>query len=74
MSIKEITRRAGRSRKLIRSVLRGEDGDVFGCRSNTLEAHLVKLGAEWDAGCRNGAELWRRLRTGGFKGGLRVVT
>ena len=74
VSIKEITRRTGRSRKLVRSVLRGADGDVFRCRSNTLEAYLVKLGAEWDAGCHNGAELWRRLRASGFKGGLRVVT
>jgi transposase len=73
-SIKEITRRTGRSRKLVRSVLRGEDGDVFRCRSNTLEPHLVKLGAQWDAGCHDGAELWRRLRADGFKGGLRVVT
>jgi transposase len=74
VSIKEITRRTGRSRKLIRSVVRGADGDVFRCRSNTLEAHLTQLGAEWDAGCHNGAELWRRLRGGGFRGGLRVVT
>jgi len=72
--IKEITRRTGRSRKLVRSVLRGEDGDVFRCRSTTLDNHLAKLGAEWDAGCRNGAELWRRLRVDGFRGGLRVVT
>jgi transposase len=74
VSIKEITRRTGRSRKLVRSVLRGEDGDIFRCRSSTLDDHFVKLGTEWDAGCRNGAELWRRLRADGFKGGLRVVT
>ena len=74
VSIKEITRRTGRSRKLVRSVMRGADGDVFRCRSSALEAFLVRLGAEWDAGCHNGAELWRRLRAGGFKGGLRVVT
>ena len=29
---------------------------------------------EWTAGCRNGAELWRRLRANGFRGSLRVVT
>jgi hypothetical protein len=46
VSIKEIIRRTGRSRKLIRSVLHGSDGDVFRCRSNMLEAHLVKLGAD----------------------------
>lgn len=28
---------------------------------------------EWAAGCRNGAELWRRLRASGFTGSLRVV-
>jgi transposase len=39
-----------------------------------LEPHLVKLGAQWDAGCHNGAELWRCLRADGFKVGLRVVT
>jgi len=73
-SIKEITRRTGRSRKLVRSVLRGGDGDMFRCRTSTLDAHLAKLDAEWQAGCRNGAELWRRLRATGFRGGLRVVT
>ena len=72
-SIKKTTRQTGRSRKLVRSVLRGGDGDVFRCRSNILEPYLVMLGAEWESGCRNGAELWRRLRTAGFSGGVRVV-
>jgi transposase len=72
--IKEMTRRTGRSRKLVRSVLRGGDGDVFRCRTGALEPYLADLGAEWASGCRNGAELWRRLRAGGFRGGLRVVT
>ncbi len=73
-SIKAITRLTGRSRKLVRSVLRGADEDVFRCRASVLEPYLGRLGAEWVAGCRNGAELWRRLRTVGFKGSLRVVT
>jgi transposase len=73
-SIKQITRSTGRSRKLVRSVLRGGDGDVFRCRQSILEPHIAKLRAEWDAGCRNGAELWRRLCAAGFRGGLRVVT
>ena len=64
----------GRSRKLVRSVLRGGDGDVFRCRQGVLDPHTAKLRAEWDTGCRNGAELWRRLCAGGFRGGLRVVT
>ena len=73
MSIKKITRQTGRSRKLVRSVLRGGDGDVFRCRSNILEPYLVRLGAEWESGCRNGAELWRRIHAAGFSGGVRVV-
>ncbi len=73
-SIKEITRRTGHSRGLVRGVLRGDDGDVFRCRANMLQPYLGTLGTEWAAGCRNGAELWRRLRAAGFRGGLRVVT
>lgn len=67
-------RGAGYSRKLVRSVLRGGDGDVFRCRSWMLKPHTPMLRAEWEAGCRNGAELWRRLCASGFRGGLRVVT
>lgn len=73
MPIKKITWQTGRSRKLVRSVLRGDDGDVFRCRTSNLEPFLVTLGAEWESGCRNGAELWRRLRAAGFRGGVRVV-
>ncbi len=73
-SIKEIAHRTGRSRNLVRTVLRGEDGDVFRCRESMLRPFLGKLGAEWKAGCRNGAELWRLLRATDFKGGLRVAT
>jgi transposase len=71
--IREIVRRTGRSRKLVREIARGGGGDVFRCRSNTLEPHLAWLDAEWAAGCRNGAELWRRLRSSGFRGSMRVV-
>jgi transposase len=71
--IKEIVRRTGRSRKLVRDIVRGGGGDVFRCRSNTLEPHLARLDAEWATGCRNGAELWRRLRSTGFRGSPRVV-
>ena len=74
VSIQEITRRTGRSRKLVRSVLRGGDGDVFRCRQSVLEPYLTDLDAAWTAGCRNGAALWRRLRAAGFRGALRVVT
>ena len=43
-------------------------------RQSMLKPHIAKLRNEWDAGCRNGAELWRRLCAVGFRGGLRVVT
>jgi transposase len=72
--IKEIVRRTGRSRKLVRDILRGGGSDVFRSRSNVLEPHLAWLDAEWSAGCHSGAELWRRLQTTvGFRGSLRVV-
>jgi transposase len=71
--IKEIVRRTGHSRKLVRQVIRGERNDVFRVRQSSLDAHLPWLDAQWAAGCRSGAELWRRLRTHRFRGSLRVV-
>ncbi|MCE7030952.1 ISL3 family transposase [Jiella avicenniae] len=73
LAIKEIVRRTGRSRKLVRQIVRGEYNDVFRTRQGTLDPHLPYLEAQWDAGCRNGAELWRRLRAQDFHGSLRVV-
>ncbi len=61
------------SRKLVRQVIRGERNDVFRVRQSSLEAHLPWLDAERAAGCRKGAELWRRLKARGFRGSLRVV-
>jgi transposase len=72
--IKEIVRRTGHSRGLVRKVLRGQRSDVFRARENSLELHLPWLEARWSAGQRNGAELWRQLRQHGFRGSLRVVT
>lgn len=74
VSIKEIVRRTGHSRKLVRSVVRGQRTDIFRVRQTSLEQHLPWLEAQWNAGLRNGAELWRQLRLAGFGGGLRVVT
>lgn len=72
--LKEIVRRTGHSRKLVRQVSRGESTDVFRTRQSTLDAHLPFLDAQWSEGCRNGAELWRRLQGQGFRGSLRVVS
>jgi transposase len=38
--IKEIVRRTGHSRKLVRQIVRGERTDVFRTRESTLDAHL----------------------------------
>jgi transposase len=46
---------------------------MFRTRQGSLDPHLPYLDAQWGAGCRNGAELWRRLRSQGFVGSLRVV-
>ncbi len=72
--IKEIVRRLGHSRQLVRRVIRGERQDIFRTRQSSLERHLPWLDAQWASGCRNGADLWRRLKEHGFRGSLRVVT
>lgn len=74
ITIKEIVRRTGHSRGLVRKVLRGQHSDVFRVRESSLELHLPWLEAQWAAGEHNGAELWRRLRDRGFRGCLRVVS
>ncbi len=68
LPIKQIVRRTGHSRNLVRHVVRGERTDVFRVRQSSLEAHLPLLDEQWTAGCRNGAELWRRLKALGFRG------
>ena len=54
-------------------MLRNAEDEVFRARSSSLAPWLVLLEIEWSGGCRNGAELWRRLRGRGFGGSLRVV-
>ena len=73
-AIKEIVRRSGYSRGLVRKVLRGQRSDVFRVRESSLELHLQWLDAQWAAGQRNATELWRRLKKQGFRGCLRVVS
>ena len=73
MAIKHIVRQTGYSRKLVRQVVRGERNDVFRTRQSSLDVHLPWLDEQWASGCRNGAELWRRLTARGFRGSLRVV-
>lgn len=72
--LKEIARRTGHSRNFVRQISRGGGTDVFRNHLSTLDSHLPFLEAQWTGGCRNGAELWRRLKGQGFQGSLRVVT
>ncbi len=72
--IKEIVRRTGYSRGLVRKVLRGQRSDVFRVRENSLELYLPWLDAQWAAGRRNASELWRQLKAQGFRSCLRVVS
>ena len=62
------------SRGLVRQILRGQRDDGFRVRESSLEVHLPRLDAQWTAGHRNAAELWRQLKARGFCGALRVVT
>jgi hypothetical protein len=72
--IKQIVLRTGSSRQTVRRILRNERDDIFRVRASSLEPWLAQLDEAWSGGCRNGAELWRRLRRDGFGGSLRVVT
>lgn len=74
VSQREIARRVGRNRATVRRVLSGRRADVFRPRQSSLAPFVGILEREWQSGCRNGAELWWRLKDGGFSGGLRVVT
>jgi transposase len=74
LAIKQIVRQTGHSRKLVRQVIRGERNDVFRSRQSSLDLHLPWLDDQWASGCRNGAELWRRLKARGFRGSLRVIS
>ena len=66
--IKQIVRKTGHSRKLVRQVVRGERTDIFRLRESSLEPHLPWLDAQWDGGVRNATDLWRRLKRQGFRG------
>ncbi|WP_217330514.1 hypothetical protein [Paracoccus sp. Z118] len=66
--------RTGCSRQTVLRILRNERNDVFRVGASSLEPWLVLLDEAWSGGCRSGAELWRRLRSDGFGGSLRVVT
>jgi transposase len=74
LPIKVMARMTGVSLKTIRKVLRGQRHDTFRTRQSSLDAWSLTLEAEWNAGCRIGAELWRRLKASGFGGSLRVVS
>lgn len=71
--IKQIMRRTGHSRQLVRQVIRGEH-DVFRTRQSSLDQYLPRLDDQWASCCQSGAELWRRLTVRGFRGSLRVVS
>jgi transposase len=58
---------------VVRAVARGERSDVFRTRESSLELHLPWLNAQWDSGARNATGLWRKLKSQGFRGSLRVV-
>jgi transposase len=61
-------------RGLVRRVLRGQRSDIFRVRESSLELYVPWLEEQWIIGQRNGAALWRQLKSQGFRGSLRVVT
>ncbi|RUM95062.1 ISL3 family transposase, partial [Pseudaminobacter arsenicus] len=51
--IKQIVKRTGHSRKLVRSVLRGQRSDVFRVRQSSIEEWLPWLDSRWTQGAHN---------------------
>ena len=74
VAIKEIVRLTGKSRGLVRQVVRGGRSDIFRCRQSSLDPFLTQIEGDWTAGWRTGAVLWRRVKLAGFAGGLRVIS
>jgi len=74
ITIKEIVRRTGHSRGLIRRILRGQRSDIFRARESSLELYLPWLDTRWTAGERSASALWRQLPKQGFRGCLRIVS
>jgi transposase InsO family protein len=72
--IKQIVKRTGHSRKLVRSVLRGQRSDVFRVRQSSLEEWLPWLDNRWGQGAHNASALWREMREKGFRGQIGVVS
>jgi hypothetical protein len=73
VALKEIVRLTGKSRGLVRQVVRGGRKDTFLSRFSSLDPFLKQPNEDWASGCRNGAALWRRAKLAGFAGGLRVI-
>jgi transposase len=73
VALKEIVRRTGKSRGLVRQVVHGGRKDIFRSRLSSLDPFPKQLDEDWTTGCRNGAALWRRAKLAGFAGGLRVI-
>lgn len=74
ISIRQIVRQTGHSRKLVRDVLRGQRSDVFRTRPSSLESWLPWLDGRWEQGARNALALWREMRDRGFPGRSGVVS
>lgn len=74
LAIKQIVKRTGHSRKLVRSVVRGQRSDVFRVRQSSLESWLPWLDNRWKQGARNASALWREMRDKGFRGRSGVVS
>ena len=74
ISIRQIVRQTGHSRKLVRDVLRGQRLDVFRTKPSSLDNWLPWLNNRWEEGARNALALWREMKAKGFPGQSGVVS
>lgn len=70
LSQREIARQCGLSRKTARRFLsaQGFPERKTRCGSSCVDPHRDYLEMRWQQGCRNAAQLWRKLREQGFRG------
>ncbi|SPL62657.1 Mobile element protein [Ochrobactrum soli] len=74
LSIRQIVRQTGDSRKLVRNVLRGQRLDVFRTKPSSLDSWLPWLNNRWEEGARNALAVWREMKAKSFPGQSGVVS
>ena len=73
--VRRIARALGADRKTVRGWLRSGEFPSWRHRprGSSVDRHAEHLNQRWGEGCCNAAQLWREIRSQGFRGRLRTV-